>query len=58
MPTAQFNQFEKLDKPMMREHGGQSGHERWHNLSTVWDRCLDGVEGDLVGQPRLDGAQT
>jgi hypothetical protein len=58
MPTAQFNQFEKLDKPIMRERNRQSGHGRWHSLSTVWDRCLDGVEGDLVSQPQSDEAQT
>jgi hypothetical protein len=51
MPTAQFNQFEKLDKPVMRSADGQDeAHRRWRQLSDEWDRCLDGVEDDLLGR--------
>lgn len=52
MPTAQFNQFEKLDKPVMRSADSQdAANSRWRQLSDEWDRCLDGVEDDLVRRP-------
>jgi hypothetical protein len=54
MPVAQYNQFEKLDKPIIRHAGDENtGKDRWRSYSAVWDRCLDGVEDDLLGRPGL-----
>ena len=52
MPVAQFDQFQfmKLDKPIMRPGLEGEAHERWKQLSAEWDRCLDSVEDELVGQ--------
>lgn len=49
MPVAQFNQFEKLDKPIMQHGGEAAAYNRWHELSAEWNHCLDGVEDELVG---------
>jgi hypothetical protein len=50
MPTAQFDQFAKLE-PVMRSPDAQDAADlRWRQLSDEWDRCLDGVEDDLLGQ--------
>ncbi len=48
MPTAPFDQFEKLDKPIMDAGGKDAANRRWHQLSAEWDHCLDDVEADLI----------
>ena len=54
MPVAQYNQFEKLDKPIIRHAGDENtGKDRWRSYSAIWDRCLDGVEDELLGRPGL-----
>jgi hypothetical protein len=55
MPVAQFDQFQfmKLDKPIMRPGGEGAAYERWQQLSAEWDRCVDGVEDELIGRSRL-----
>jgi hypothetical protein len=35
MPVAQFNQFEKLDKPIMRIGGENDACKLWHQLSAT-----------------------
>jgi hypothetical protein len=51
MPVAQYNQFEKLDKPIIRHAGDENtGRDRWRSYSAIWDGCLDGVEDELVGR--------
>jgi hypothetical protein len=51
MPVVQYDQFAKLDKPIIRGVGERNtACGRWHLYSTEWDRCLDGVEDDLVGR--------
>jgi hypothetical protein len=35
MPVAQFNQFEKLDKPIIRAGGEADAYKFWHRLSDV-----------------------
>jgi hypothetical protein len=51
MPVAQYNQFEKLDKPIIRHAADENtGKDRWRSYSAVWDRCLDGVEDELIGR--------
>ena len=41
MPTAQFNQFEKLEQPIMRRGDEKAARDRWDQHSAEWDRCLD-----------------
>jgi hypothetical protein len=49
MPTAPFDQFEKLDKPIMHKEGEeQTARDRWQQESVQWDRCLDSVEDELA----------
>jgi hypothetical protein len=48
MPIAQFNQFEKLDKPIMQTSGENAAYELWHQLSDERNSYLDGVEAELV----------
>ena len=51
MPSGMpFDQFEKLDKPVMRAGDERAARDRWDQLSADWDRCLDGVEDELVGR--------
>jgi len=52
MPVAQFNQFEKLDKPIMQRGGEAAAYRRWHELSAEFNRCLDGVADELVVRPK------
>jgi hypothetical protein len=49
MPSAQFNQFEKLDRPIMERGGEAPAYSRWHQLSDEWNDCLNGVEDELLG---------
>jgi hypothetical protein len=52
-PVAPDNQFEKLDKPVIRHAADENtGNARWRAYSAIWDRCLDGVEDDLVGRAK------
>src|SRR5215813_4451833 len=44
MPTAQFNPFEKLDKPIMHAGGEDDAYKLWHRLSDEANRYLEGVE--------------
>ena len=53
MPVAQFNPFERLDKPIMQAGGEAAAWGRWHQLSAEWDRCLEGVEDELVGSTEV-----
>ena len=49
MPVAQFNQFEKLNKPIMQEGGEADAYKYWHQLSDERNRYLDGVYEELTG---------
>lgn len=51
MPVAQFDPFEKLDKPAMPMGGEEAAQSHWRSLSAEWNRCLDDVENDLIGPP-------
>jgi hypothetical protein len=48
MPVAQFNPFEKLDKPIMRVGGENDAYKLWHKLSDERDLYLDGVDVELI----------
>lgn len=51
MPVAQFNPFDKLDKPIMKSGGEAVAHDVWHQLSDERNRYLDEVEVELIGPP-------
>ena len=48
MPVAQFNPFDRLDKPIMGAGGEDSAHRLWDRLSDERNRYLDGVEDELI----------
>jgi hypothetical protein len=48
MPTAQFDQFEKLDQPVMRADRVDQAHILWDKLSSESDSCLEDVGRDLT----------
>jgi hypothetical protein len=52
MPSAPFDQFQRLDESIMREGDGEAARDFWDRLSAEWDRCVDGVE-DGLAKPRL-----
>jgi hypothetical protein len=52
MPVAQFDQFAKLDQPIMRQGGGDEAQRLWDQLSAERDRYLHGVDIDLLGAAR------
>jgi hypothetical protein len=53
MPVAQFDQFEKLDVPIMRLAAGTDVHRLWDRLSAERNRYLDNVETELTGRSKL-----
>jgi len=52
MPVAQFNQFEKLEKPIMQAGGEATAYKLWHQLSDERNSYLDGVDTALIGSRR------
>jgi hypothetical protein len=48
MPTAQFDQFENLDKPVMKADRREDAERLWHRLSTERDHFLDGMDAELT----------
>ena len=48
MPTAQFNQLEKLDKSILLANQEMRAREMWDVLSVERDRFVDGVGGELL----------
>jgi hypothetical protein len=55
MPVAQFNPFEKLDKPIMQAGGEADAYKLWHQLSDKRNRYLDGVDAELIGRAKSGG---
>ena len=51
MPSAPFDQFQRLDKSIMWEGDDEAARDFWDRLSGEWDRCVDGVEEELIGRP-------
>jgi hypothetical protein len=47
MPVAQFEPFEKLDKPIMQTGSEHAAWELWHQLSDERNTYLDGVGDEL-----------
>jgi hypothetical protein len=58
MPVAQFDQFEKLDRPTMGTVSLAEADAQWQRLSAERDCYLDGVEDDLIGRPKSGNAQS
>ena len=52
MPVAQFNQFEKLDKPIMRTGGEDAAYKLWHQLNDERNSYLDGVGAELISSEK------
>jgi hypothetical protein len=48
MPTAQFNQFENLDRPVLQPEQLESLHDLWDRLSDEREQFLEGVREDLI----------
>lgn len=48
MPTAQFDQFEGLEKPAAGPAAIAAGQQRWEELSDRFDGCLNDVREALV----------
>lgn len=52
MPTAQFDQFENLEKPILRADAKEGAYQIWEKLSDERDQFLDGVDVELIGTVR------
>lgn len=48
MPVAQFNPFEKLDKPIMQAGGEADAYRLWHQLSDERNSYLKDVDDELI----------
>jgi hypothetical protein len=48
MPTAQFDQFENLNKPAMRESSAESIHQLWYRLGAERDVFVESVCDELI----------
>jgi hypothetical protein len=48
MPTAQFDQFENLDKPVMPADGMEKAQQVWEALSDEREQYLESVKADLI----------
>jgi hypothetical protein len=53
MPVAQFNPFEKLDKPILQAGGEAAAYKLWRELSDERNRYLDGVDEELLHCAKL-----
>ncbi len=49
MLVAQYNPFEKLDKPIMQAGGEADAYKPWHQLSDERNHYLNGLDADLIG---------
>lgn len=58
MPVAQFNPFEKLDRPIMQAGAEADAYRLWHQLSDERDGYLGDVDADLIGYAKSDTPET
>jgi hypothetical protein len=56
MPTAQFDLFENLDKPIMKPGRMDDAYKLWNSLSSERDQYLAGVDAELIQTVKADGA--
>ena len=52
MPIAQFDQFENLDRPVMRSERQEEVRVVWDRLSAERDKFAEGVADELFGSSR------
>lgn len=52
MPVAQFNPFERLEKPIMQAGGAVAAYKLWHQLSDERNSYLNGVDFALIRQSK------
>jgi hypothetical protein len=57
MPVAQFNPFEKLDRPIMKAAEEADAHGLWDRLSDERNRYLDDVETELIGSTQFQPSE-
>ena len=50
MPVAQFDPFERLERPIMDAAGTDAAYKLWHQLGDERNHYLDGVEDELIGR--------
>jgi hypothetical protein len=48
MPVAQFNPFERLDKPIMQAGGEADAYKLWHQLNDERSSYLEGLDAELI----------
>ena len=58
MPTAQFDQFENLENPILRADAKDNAYQIWDKLSDERDEFLDGVDVELIEAVKPDVADT
>jgi hypothetical protein len=58
MPVAQFNPFEKLDRPIMQAGADDDAYKLWHQLSDERNLYLEGVDVELIGCAKSDPSET
>jgi hypothetical protein len=58
MPVAQFNPFEKLDRPILQAGAEADAYRLWHQLSDERDGYLGEVDVALIGHPKSDTPET
>jgi hypothetical protein len=58
MPIAQFDQFQNLEKPILRTGAKDDAYQIWEKLSDERDQFLDGVDVELIGTVRPGEAGT
>jgi hypothetical protein len=54
MPTAQFDQFEHLDRPVVQQNQLEGLHQLWDQLTDERDQFLEDVREDLLA-PEKNG---
>jgi hypothetical protein len=54
MPVAQFNPFERVDKPSCRLAVRQKPIKSWHRLCDERNGYLEGVERELIGESKTE----
>jgi hypothetical protein len=52
MPTAQFDPFDKLDRPILHAEQLGDAWKLWHRLSAERDAYLEGIDAELLGDAK------
>jgi hypothetical protein len=57
MPVEQFNQFERLDHPIMQAGGENDAYDLWHQLTDERNLYLDGIDAELIQRAKTGAAK-